>query len=100
MIPKRIIREAEPDDIPDMMAIAEAAYEPYVARMGRRPAPMGADFATHVERHEAYVSHNKYGVTGFIVTYPKGDGQFIENVAVINEHRSSGLGRQLYQFAA
>lgn len=104
MTPKLAIRVAEPEDVPAMQAIAEAAYAPYVERMGRRPAPMDADFAAHIERREAYVSHNTSGITGFIVTYAKKanakeEGQFIENVAVADEHRGTGLGRQLCQFA-
>jgi len=99
MIPKLMIRVAEPDDISIMEAIAEAAYEPYVERMVCRPAPMDADFAAHVSRHEAYVVQDKHGIGGFVVTYPKENGQFVENVAVASERRGTGLGRKLCNFA-
>ncbi|NQV43302.1 MAG: GNAT family N-acetyltransferase [Rhodospirillales bacterium] len=98
MIPKLMIRVAELDDISLMEAIAEAAYGPYVERMGCRPAPMDADFVAHVSRHEAYVVQDKHGIGGFVVTYPKLDGQFVENVAVAAERRGTGLGRKLCNF--
>lgn len=99
MIPERMIRVAEADDITVMEAIAEAAYAPYIERMGRHPAPMDADFAAHIQRHEAYLIEDKHGIGGFIVTYPKEDAQFVENVAVADERRGTGLGRKLCSFA-
>ncbi len=99
MVPKLAIRVAEPDDIAVMATIAEEAYAPYIERMGCRPAPMDADFATHVSRHEAYVVQYRHGIGGFIVTFPKTAGQFVENVAVATARRGAGLGRKLCHFA-
>ena len=39
------IRPAEVDDAAAARDLAEAAYAPYVPRIGRRPAPMDADYA-------------------------------------------------------
>jgi len=99
MVPKLVIRAADPEDVAVMAAIAEEAYAPCVAVMGRRPAPMDADFDSHVTRHEAYVVQDKHGIGGYIVTYPTESGQFIENVAVRVGRRRTGLGRKLCQFA-
>ncbi len=99
MVPKLVIRAAEPDDVATMTAIAEEAYGQYVERMGGRPAPMDADFAAHVNRHEAYVIQDRHGIGGYIVTFPKDSNQFIENVAVATARRGAGLGRKLCHFA-
>ncbi len=99
MIPKVAIRLAEPKDVSAIADIAEQAYTLYIERIGRRPAPMDADFAAHVERGEAYVVQDRHGIGGYIVTVPKTDGQFIENVAVLAQRQGTGLGRMLCKFA-
>ncbi|HCD79813.1 MAG TPA: GNAT family N-acetyltransferase, partial [Alphaproteobacteria bacterium] len=38
-----VIRVAETGDVPQMQAIAHDAYNVYVEKMGRDPAPMHAD---------------------------------------------------------
>jgi hypothetical protein len=44
----RLIRRALPDDAAHIGAIARTAYNKYVARIGREPAPMLADFTTEI----------------------------------------------------
>ena len=39
-----MIRRAGPGDVDALHAIAAAAYEKYVPRIGRAPAPMTADY--------------------------------------------------------
>jgi len=99
MVPKLAIRVAELDDVAAMAAIAEEAYARYIERVGCRPAPMDADFAAHGGRHEAYVMQDRHGIGGFIVTFPKIGGQFVENVAVATVRRGAGLGLKLCHFA-
>lgn len=94
------MRPAEPGDVAALHAIAEAAYAPYVGRIGRKPAPMTADFAAHVARAEVWVCETpEDGVVGYIVTFAKGGGQFVENMAVAPEIQGRGLGRALLGFA-
>ncbi|MBD3915830.1 hypothetical protein [Nocardioides hwasunensis] len=53
----RVLRRATADDVPAQQHIAEAAYSPYVARMGGlRPGPMETDHAGAVEDSEAWVA--------------------------------------------
>ena len=47
-----MIRCAVPGDVDALRAIAGAAYQKYVPRIGQDPAPMAADYAQAV-RHRA-----------------------------------------------
>ena len=93
------IRPAEPCDAPRLRSIAEAAYAPYVARIGRRPAPMDADFDGPIARAEAWIAETRDGeATGYVIAFPKEDILFIENVAVAPEAQGTGVGRALLTF--
>ena len=51
------VRRAASGDAPAMAAVAEAAYSPYVERMGGlRPRPMDTDYAAAVADTEAWVA--------------------------------------------
>ncbi len=93
------IRPATAGDVSAMIAIATAAYVVYVPRIGREPAPMVADFASHVVKGEAYVLETGGEVVAYIVTFRKDDAQFVENVAVHPGHQGHGHGYQLMDFA-
>lgn len=93
------IRPATIADVPQIAAIAHAAYNIYVARIGKPPAPMIADFATHVINQEIFVDDAIDGPAGFIVLFPMGGRLFIENVAVPPERQGQGIGRKLLAFA-
>ena len=90
------IRLAVPDDLPAIQQCAEHAYALYVARIGRKPAPMVADFASQIDQgliHVAVTGADE--VQGFAVFYPRGDHMHLENVAVSPEHQGQGVGRAL-----
>ena len=92
-------RPATPEDIGALRRLAERAYLTYVPRIGRKPAPMVADFAGHVDRGEVYVLAGGSGLAGYIVTFEAKGAQFVENVAVDPARRGQGLGRRLMAFA-
>ena len=93
------IRRATTDDVPALARIAEAAYVPYVVHMGQKPASMVADFAAHVAADAAYVAEAAAAAVGYITTFEKDGGQFIENVAVHPDRQGEGIGRALLYFA-
>ncbi len=60
---------------------------------------MVADYAGHVARGEAYLLESGATVAGYIVTFPKQGGQFVENAALSPAFQGQGLGRKLLAFA-
>ena len=92
------IRRATPDDLAAVTACARAAYEMYVPRIGKEPAPMVADFAAQVASGEVYVILVEGSVEGYVVFYPEGDHLHLENIAVFPHNRGRGLGGKLIGF--
>lgn len=60
---------------------------------------MDADFSRHISRREIYISVVGDEIEGFIVTYPRADDQFVENIAVSPHSQGAGAGRRLMAFA-
>jgi len=94
-----MIRLAEKSDEPDIRNCAERAYARYVPIIGRKPAPMIADFTTQIAAGMVYVATDENATfLGFIVFYPK-DGYFLlENVAVLPSAAGRGVGKMLISF--
>jgi len=82
-----------------MRRVAERAYMVYVPRIGRKPAPMVADFAGHAARGEAFVLESGDGIDGYIVLFEKDGAAFVENIAVDPARHGRGAGRRLMAFA-
>lgn len=80
------IRPAVAADEAAVRGCAEAAYAQYVAAIGRKPAPMVADFAGQIAEGVVHVAEGADGtVLGFIVFFPRGEHMFLENVAVADD---------------
>ena len=93
------IRDAGAADAGRIGEIARAAYLKYVARIGRAPAPMVADFAAEIAAGRVVVAEADGGVVGYMVAWPQADGYFIDNIAVDPTEQGRGLGRQLMDHA-
>lgn len=94
-----MIRPATPADEAAIRACAEAAYQRYVAAIGRRPAPMDADYAAHIAAGEVHVAADDEGrVLGFIVFFPEEGTMQLENVAVAPAAAGQGIGKALIAF--
>ena len=76
-------------------ACTQAAYEKYVARIGREPAPMVADFAGAIAAGHVWVAVEGEGLVGYVVFYPRGDHLHLENLAVFPDRQGRGIGRAL-----
>jgi N-acetylglutamate synthase-like GNAT family acetyltransferase len=71
----------------------------YVERIGRRPAPMDADYAALIGAGRVTVAERDGRVTGILVLVPEEDHLLVENVAVDPAAQGSGLGRRLMAHA-
>ncbi|ADE38732.1 GNAT family N-acetyltransferase [Candidatus Puniceispirillum marinum] len=105
------IRKATMDDAETCAAIAVAAYRDYVPLMGRRPAPMLADYAAHIADDIVFVVEDKvadtksdsgkrddFDIVGFAIIVKKGDDYWLENVAVTPMAAGKGLGKRMMDF--
>ena len=96
---ERPIRPARPDDLPAIVALVEDAYEPYVARLGRKPGPMLDDYAARIASGEAWVVIDGGAIVGLVVVIEAAGRVLRDNVAVAPHLHGQGLGRRLVAFA-
>jgi ribosomal protein S18 acetylase RimI-like enzyme len=93
------MRAASVSDADTISAIARAAYSKYVARIGQAPAPMLADFASHIANDAVVVIEINGEVCGFMTGWPEADAYLIDSVAVDPAAQGRGLGRRLIEHA-
>ena len=93
------IRRAAESDASAVRAVVDAAYSMYVPRIGRRPAPMAADYAQLIADGEVWVGDEDGTVVGVLVIRAAGDALELENVAVAPDRQGHGHGRALIAFA-
>ena len=93
------LRPAEAADVATLRAIAAAAYEPYVPRIGRAPAPMSADYAEAVRSRQAWVAVDDGEIAGLVVLVPQPGYLLLENVAVRPAAQGRGVGARLMALA-
>lgn len=99
MIENLEIRRADVSDEAAVRTCAEDAYEQYVAAIGRKPAPMVADFNALIASGFVYVASDEQSeILGFIVFYREGDRALLENVAVKTMATGRGIGKLLIAF--
>ena len=90
------IRIAIASDLNAIQRCAEAAYQKYVSRIGRAPAPMVTDFENLISKGFVHVATDEENnLAGYIVFYPKDDSIHLENVAVSPDHQGQGVGKRL-----
>ncbi|MFT5218697.1 MAG: ribosomal protein S18 acetylase RimI-like enzyme [Planctomycetota bacterium] len=95
---KESIRIATADDLGAVQSCANQAYNHYIERIGKAPAPMIADFAASIAAADLYVCEQEAEVVGFVVFYAKGDRMHLENVALLPGCQGQGLGARMIAF--
>jgi len=94
-----ITRIAAESDLNAVTICAEKAYLVYVPRIGRKPAPMVADFAVQIAAGQIHVAEADGTIAGYIVFYPRDDHIHVENVAVDPALQGRGIGKALLGLA-
>ena len=93
-----VIRKASPADLDQIEACAVAAYTRYIERIGKKPAPMVADFGAAIEAETLYVIATGTQICGFVVFYACNNHLHLENVAIEPRFQGLGLGMKLIEF--
>lgn len=94
---KVTIRQARRSDATAVARLVTEAYEPYVTRIGTRPAPMDDDYSARIEAREVWVAEAANDLAGVLVLVPKPDHLLLDNIAT--RFRGTGVGAQLLSFA-
>jgi len=85
-----IIRQAEQEDQEALVACVQAAYSKSIERIGKKPAPMLADYKALIAQGMVSVLADEKAVRGVLGMMPQGRNMFVENVAV--DPRCQGKG--------
>jgi N-acetylglutamate synthase-like GNAT family acetyltransferase len=89
------IRRATAADLAAIGGLIADAYEKYVERIGRSPAPMTADYAAALEHSRVWVLVRDDAIVGALVTEDRTDHLLLETVAVAPTAQGSGYGALL-----
>ena len=92
-------RLARPDEAAAVAVLVERAYLPWVAAIGRRPAPMDDDYAPHIAAGEVWVLADAAGIGALCVLIEAPDHLLLDNVAVDPSRQGQGLGRAMIAHA-
>jgi ribosomal protein S18 acetylase RimI-like enzyme len=94
------IRPAVAEDGEAVAACSRAAYATYVERLGREPAPMGADYAALIARGHVWVADARGAVRGVLVLEPGVNRDYLLVWSVAAPvFQGRGLCRRLLAFA-
>ncbi|MEV6049862.1 GNAT family N-acetyltransferase [Streptomyces sp. NPDC052107] len=93
--PERV-RPADAEDVPAVKAVTDAAYHPYIERIGVVPQPMEEDHAANVAAGKVFVTGAP--VDGLVVIEAFADHLFLDSIAVHPDAHGTGVGRRLLRF--
>jgi ribosomal protein S18 acetylase RimI-like enzyme len=93
--PERV-RPARAEDVPAVAAVTDAAYHPYIERIGVVPQPMEADHAANVAVGKVFVTGEP--VDGLVVIEAFAGHLFLDSIAVHPDAHGTGVGRRLLRF--
>src|SRR5262249_42805887 len=89
------LREALPGDAAAVNACVQAAYAPWVKRIGRKPWPMLQDYALVIREQHVVIAEADGQLAGVLVLAETDEGFLIDNVAVHPSKKGQGIGKAL-----
>ena len=94
------IRKGTPFDQSQIEKIASKAYKKYVDLIGKKPAPMVADFLKHLNEDYVFVIEDTDNsqILGYAVIVLKNNEYWLENIAVYPTKTKQGFGTQLTRY--
>jgi N-acetylglutamate synthase-like GNAT family acetyltransferase len=94
-----LLRRATETDVATIEALVKNAFEKYVERIGRPPAPMVADYAALLDESRIWVVERRDAIVAVLVTQHHGDHLLLETIAVASDAQGGGHGRRLLERA-
>src|SRR5262245_52492295 len=87
-------------DAARIQALSHAAYQNFVARIGRQPEPLTVSYADVLNSSTTWIAEDERGhLAGALVLKRAGDHLLIWSVAVAPELQGQGIGRRLLALA-
>ncbi len=93
-LPDVVIRAATSTDVNDVAICVDAAYRPYIARMGKPPGPMLDDYHQIIRDHQVLVA-DVGQIVGVAVIIKTPVSVMLDNVAVSPNYQGQGIGKRL-----
>jgi len=93
------IRLALPEDLNAVQALVNAAYAPYIPRLGRAPGPMTDDYAVAIGNGSVHLIESDGMLAGLVVLIAEPDALLLDNIAVAPAAQGQKVGRRLMEFA-
>jgi GNAT superfamily N-acetyltransferase len=94
-----VIRPAGPGDLVSVETVVRDAYTPWIARIGRAPAPMDADYAALIAAGQVHVLDVDGAVQGVLVLIEEAAAMLLDNVAIAPGAQGRGYGGLLLDHA-
>ncbi|OOF95292.1 hypothetical protein ASPCADRAFT_207777 [Aspergillus carbonarius ITEM 5010] len=93
------VRLATHDDQHTIEEIIQEAFSIYIPLIGRKPQPMLDDYSPLIRAGHVYVVERDNEIKGTVMLVPEKDALLLDNIAVAESARGTGLGRKMLEFA-
>ena len=90
-------RLATESDLARIHEVVVSAYEKYLVRMDRPPAPVLRDYGPHIRNGSLWVIGDP--IIGLVSLTPENEYLLLQNIAVHPSFQGRGFGRMLMEFA-
>ncbi|KAG4262363.1 hypothetical protein FPRO03_10593 [Fusarium proliferatum] len=99
--PDLTLTRAQASDVPAIQSMVNAAYEKYILRIGKPPAPMTADYPSLLTTHDIFILRTSQSPVGALVLQhePDSNAVKIENLVVDPSAQGRGYGKVLMRYA-